>query len=126
MHRPPIDELKPFQPSWPTKRQTDILIFLAKERKTDRYNLNKRTGISYGTIHYSLNKLMKDQFVYISSEEKSKKGGTKSIFSLTSNGFMAALASGRGRLGALGGGAGAVTRHSSRISGLYLQDRSRP
>lgn len=95
MHRPLIDELKPFQPSWPTKRQTDILIFLAKEGKTDRYNLNKRTGISYGTIHYSLNKLMENQFVYISSEEKSKKGGTKSIFSLTSNGFMAALASGK-------------------------------
>ncbi|MEM3357208.1 MAG: MarR family winged helix-turn-helix transcriptional regulator [Candidatus Bathyarchaeia archaeon] len=76
-----------------TKRQVDVLIYLAKNGEANIYNIMKGTGLTYSTVHKSVKQLSELYLIRQTAEVKNEKGVTAKVYEITTSGLVAALAS---------------------------------
>lgn len=74
-----------------TRSEKDIISYLLDEPEATRYDVKKELEIPYGTAHGSFKSLEEKSLIREAREEKTKKGTTKTYFSLTPLGTLRAV-----------------------------------
>lgn len=78
-----------------TKRQVDVLIYLAKNGEANIYNIMKGTRLTYSTVHKAVKQLSELHLIRQIAEVKNIKGVTAKVYEITTSGLIAALATGK-------------------------------